>query len=92
MQEDASRSTSASLRRLVPRCDHRATRLQVLASGEGAKTLTVVNVNRTSVERALGVDLLHYNHTYRSFVLVQYMEDEDGGRKSGLPTRWVAAC
>jgi len=35
-------------------------------------TLTVINSNRTSIERTLGVDLLYYNHTNSSFVLVQY--------------------
>jgi hypothetical protein len=39
---------------------------------EGPNRLTVINVNRTDVERALGVDLLYYNHRFRSFVLVQY--------------------
>ncbi len=35
-------------------------------------TLTVINSNRTSIEKTLGVDLLYYNHTCSSFVLVQY--------------------
>lgn len=34
--------------------------------------LTVMNVNRTSVEHTLGVDLLYYHHRYHSFVMVQY--------------------
>jgi hypothetical protein len=34
--------------------------------------LTVMNVNRTPVERATGVDLLYYRHKPASFVLVQY--------------------
>lgn len=34
--------------------------------------LTVLNANRTRVERTLGVDLVYYNHEFDSFVLVQY--------------------
>lgn len=35
-------------------------------------TLTVLNANRTKIERTLGVDLVYYNHYYDSFTLVQY--------------------
>lgn len=35
-------------------------------------TLTILNANRTGIERTLGVDLVYYNHRYDSFVLVQY--------------------
>lgn len=35
-------------------------------------TLTVLNSNRTSIEKTLGVDLIYYNHTNSSFVLIQY--------------------
>jgi len=35
-------------------------------------TLTVLNANRTKIERTLGVDLLYYNHNYRAFTFVQY--------------------
>jgi hypothetical protein len=38
----------------------------------GPERLTVMNVNRTSVEHNLGVDLLYYHHNYRLFALVQY--------------------
>jgi hypothetical protein len=34
--------------------------------------LTIINVNRSTVEKALGVDLLYYNHEFNSFVMVQY--------------------
>jgi hypothetical protein len=42
--------------------------------------LTIMNVNRTSVEQTLGVDLIYYHHTYRSYVMVQYkrMTSENG--------------
>lgn len=34
--------------------------------------LTILNVNRHEVEQTLGVDLLIYHHTYRSYVMIQY--------------------
>jgi hypothetical protein len=34
--------------------------------------LTIVNCNRQPLERALGVDLIYYNHRFDSFTLVQY--------------------
>jgi len=40
--------------------------------GNSNRSLTVVNVNRTRIEKTLGVDLVYYHHNYRSFVLVQY--------------------
>lgn len=42
--------------------------------------LSIINVNRSSVESTLGVDLIYYQHEYKSFVLVQYkrMERENG--------------
>lgn len=40
------------------------------------RQLTVVNVNRTAVEATLGVDLIYYNHAFRSFVMVQYKRME----------------
>lgn len=36
------------------------------------RKLTIVNVNRTDVEHALGVDLVYYNHHFDAYVLVQY--------------------
>lgn len=38
----------------------------------GRRKLTVVNVNRTDVEHALGVDLVYYNHHFEAYVMVQY--------------------
>jgi len=38
---------------------------------EGHK-LTIMNVNRHKIEETLGVDLLMYHHTYKSYVLIQY--------------------
>ena len=34
--------------------------------------LTILNCNRQPLEHTLGVDLIYYSHSYRSFVLVQY--------------------
>jgi hypothetical protein len=34
--------------------------------------LTIVNANRTKIEKTLGVDLIYYHHDFRSFVMVQY--------------------
>ena len=47
---------------------------------ESGNQLTVINVNRTDVEHALGVDLVYYSHRFASFVLVQYkrMRRESG--------------
>ena len=42
--------------------------------------LTTMNVNRHSVERTLGVDLLYYHHLYRSYVFVQYKRMDKGKR------------
>jgi hypothetical protein len=39
---------------------------------QGARSLTVINVNRAGVEHALGVDLVYYNHEFDAYVLVQY--------------------
>jgi len=36
------------------------------------QSLTIVNVNRGAIEHALGVDLIYYNHSSQSYVLVQY--------------------
>jgi hypothetical protein len=48
---------------------------------EAGNRLTVINVNRTDIEHALGVDLVYYNHRFGSFILVQYkrMRRESGG-------------
>lgn len=36
------------------------------------KVVTITNVNRNQYEKALGVDLLYYNHEYNSFIMIQY--------------------
>ncbi len=34
--------------------------------------ITLMNVNRQPLEKTLGVDLLVYHHTYKSYILIQY--------------------
>jgi hypothetical protein len=44
--------------------------------------LSIMNVNRHGIERTLGVDLLYYHDSYKSYVMVQYkrlMKDKDEG-------------
>jgi hypothetical protein len=35
-------------------------------------TLTIVNANRTGIEKTLGVDLVYYHHSFGAFTMVQY--------------------
>lgn len=39
---------------------------------DGATRLTILNANMKPLERHLGVDLIYYNHRFRSYVLIQY--------------------
>ena len=39
-------------------------------------TLTVLNTNRSNIEDTLGVDLLYFHDTYKSFVMIQYKKLE----------------
>jgi hypothetical protein len=48
--------------------------------------LTVVMANRLRLEEQTGADLIYYNQTYRSFVLVQYKSMEPGSK--GPEFRW----
>ena len=45
------------------------------------QVLSVANVNRHAVEQTLGVDVVYYQHEYRSFVLVQYKKLRRGEDK-----------
>lgn len=38
----------------------------------GRRALTVVNANKTGLEKSTGADLIYYNHESASYVLVQY--------------------
>lgn len=42
--------------------------------------LTIINCNRQPLEETLGVDLVYYNHAFRSFVLVQYKRMKRGSK------------
>lgn len=44
--------------------------------------LTVVLANRLPLEEQFGTDLIYYNETYRSFVMVQYKAMERAGTKA----------
>jgi len=46
----------------------------------GPDRLTILNCNRQPLERTLGVDLIYYNHRFKSFTLVQYkrMTEKNG--------------
>ena len=44
----------------------------------GDRSLTVINVNRTAIEKTLGVDLVYYNERFHAFVLVQYKRMHKG--------------
>jgi hypothetical protein len=48
--------------------------------------LTVVMANRLKLEEQTGADLIYYNETYRSFVLVQYKSMDRGSE--GFEFRW----
>ena len=56
--------------------------------GDG-KTLTVLLTNRLPLEKLLGTDLIYFNETYRSFVMVQYkaMEKHEHGPLFRLPSK-----
>lgn len=54
--------------------------------------LTVVMTNHLSLERQFGIDLVYYNETFKSFVMVQYkaMERDDDGPVLRLPDKQLA--
>jgi hypothetical protein len=48
--------------------------------------LTVIMANRLPLEEQTGADLIYYNQTYHSFIMVQYKAMEDGSH--GPEFRW----
>ncbi len=48
------------------------------------RRVTVINVNRSGIEKALGVDLIYYTQKYDAYVLVQYKR-----RDNDSDDRWV---
>ncbi len=57
----------------------------VFESEETSERLTVILANRLPLEKQTGTDLLYFNETYQSFVMVQYKAMERADRKSGIP-------
>lgn len=51
---------------------------------QGNRKLEVIYANKNSLEHTLGVDLIYYNETYCSFVLVQYKLMKDKNEKDGF--------
>lgn len=46
---------------------------------QGRRRLEVIYANRNALEKTLGVDLIYFNKTYNSFVLVQYKLMHESG-------------
>lgn len=57
----------------------------VFESEETSERLTVILANRLPLEEQTGTDLIYFNETYQSFVMVQYKAMERADRKSGTP-------
>lgn len=57
----------------------------VFESEATAERLTVILANRLPLEEQTGTDLIYFNETYQSFVMVQYKAMERADRKSGIP-------
>lgn len=57
----------------------------VFESEETSERLTVILANRLPLEEQTGTDLIYFNETYQSFVMVQYKAMERADRKSGIP-------
>lgn len=57
----------------------------VFESDKTSERLTVILANRLPLEEQTGTDLIYFNETYQSFVMVQYKAMERTDRKSGIP-------
>lgn len=57
----------------------------VFESEETSERLTVILANRLPLEDQTGTDLIYFDETYQSFVMVQYKAMERADRKSGFP-------
>lgn len=57
----------------------------VFESEATSERLTVILANRLPLEEQTGTDLIYFNETYQSFVMVQYKAMERTERKSGVP-------
>jgi hypothetical protein len=56
------------------------------SSDDPSLRLTVIMANRLPLEEQTGADLIYYNETFRSFILVQYKAMEEGSH--GPEFRW----
>jgi hypothetical protein len=59
------------------------------SEADASRVVTVVMANRLPLEQQTGADLIYYNETFKSFVLVQYKALEKGERGEA-EFRWVA--
>jgi hypothetical protein len=57
----------------------------VFESEATSERLTVILANRLSLEEQTGADLIYFNETYQSFVMVQYKAMERAERRIGAP-------
>ncbi|HEY4291844.1 hypothetical protein [Luteibacter sp.] len=57
----------------------------VFESQATSERLTVILANRLPLEEQTGADLIYFNETYQSFVMVQYKAMERADRKGGVP-------
>jgi hypothetical protein len=48
----------------------------------GKNILKITNVNRKKAEKSLGVDLIYFNHKFKSFVMVQYKTWKQESKKN----------
>lgn len=78
----------------VPGFEQIRTYVQGAASFQSdSSRLTVVLANRLALEKQTGVDLIYYNETHSSFILVQYKAMESGsgeGAHFKLPNKQLA--
>lgn len=59
---------------------------------EGNIRLTVIHANKQPLEETFGADLIYYNETHRSFIMVQYkvFDDNERGDEFRLPNKQLA--
>jgi hypothetical protein len=74
---------------VIKECSYNAA---VFESESKEERLTVILANRLPLEEQTGTDLIYYNETYHSFVMVQYkaMRQEDGKCIYRLPDEQLA--
>ncbi len=62
----------------------RVTGAAVFESENGRERLTIILANRLPLEQQTGTDLIYFNETFQSFVMVQYKAMEREDRSDGL--------